>query len=59
VHAIMLGCEADQAERTVYGGGYDRPVAPVGFNCRSCSRADCGQRAYPAIRRTPSRVAAN
>lgn len=59
VHAIMLGCEADQAERTVYGAGYDRPVAPVGFNCRSCSRADCSQRAYPAIRRTPSRRAAN
>jgi predicted transcriptional regulator len=53
VHAIMLGCDIDHAGRTVYGERIDRESTPVGFNCRSCSRAHCDQRAFEAIRREP------
>lgn len=53
-HAIMLGCDAVHAGRLVYGdglaGGGENLAAPVGFNCRSCTRPDCGQRAVPTIR---------
>jgi len=48
-HAVMLACEAGYAERLVYGdafaGGAPSLVTPVGFECRSCRRADCRQRA--------------
>ena len=58
VHAIMLGCDAVHASRTVYGDGFsgaaDLMATPVGFNCRSCTRPDCGQRAAPAVRREQS-----
>lgn len=53
VFSVMLGCEASHADRIVYGdafaGGRDSLATLVGFNCRSCSRADCAQRAHPAI----------
>lgn len=53
VFSVMLGCEAAYADRLVYGdafaGGRDTLATPVGFNCRSCPRADCAQRAHPAI----------
>ncbi|MEQ8710671.1 MAG: short-chain fatty acyl-CoA regulator family protein [Rhodospirillales bacterium] len=55
VHAIMLGCEAANAHRTVYGDGFQRPVVKAGFNCRSCPRERCGQRAVAPIRREPVR----
>lgn len=54
-HAIMLGCDAAHAARTVYGdaftAGLESLVTPVGYNCRSCARGGCEQRAAPAIRR--------
>ena len=59
VHAIMLGCEASNAGRTVYGDGFQRPVVKTGFNCRSCPRERCGQRAVPPIRREPSEKSAD
>ncbi|MCB2100384.1 MAG: DUF2083 domain-containing protein [Rhodobacterales bacterium] len=52
-YAIMLGCHASYGDRIVYGDGFaagrDSQVTPVGFNCRSCGRTACAQRAQPAI----------
>lgn len=51
--SVMLGCDASYGERIVYGDGFasDRGTlaTPVGFNCRSCSRRDCSQRAQTDI----------
>lgn len=50
--SVMLGCDAVYLDRIVYGDGFaghgTRPTA-VGFNCRSCRREDCAQRAHPAV----------
>ncbi len=52
-YGIMLGCDAAYAERTVYGdifaAGGEGLATPTGFNCRTCTRSDCGQRAHAAI----------
>ncbi|WP_293770592.1 acetate metabolism transcriptional regulator RamB [uncultured Corynebacterium sp.] len=51
--AIALGCEARHADRTVYTVGLDvsdaAAATPIGSGCRTCSRANCSQRAFPAI----------
>lgn len=51
--AIGLGCEARHADRTVYAAGLDltdaNSATPIGSGCRTCSRANCAQRAFPAI----------
>jgi len=53
VYSVMLACDAAYADRLVYGdvfaGGREATMTPVGFTCRTCSRADCGQRAQPGI----------
>lgn len=53
--AIGLGCEIGHAERVVYSRGLDlnqeKADTPIGINCRLCERADCSQRATPAINR--------
>ena len=57
--SIMIGCDAAYADRIVYGDMVnagsstekipDALVTKVGFNCRSCPRTECAQRAHPAI----------
>lgn len=54
VYSVMLGCDASYAERVVYAdsmsASHRGSGIPVGFTCRSCSRANCRQRAQSAIR---------
>lgn len=51
--SVMLGCDIVYGERIVYfdayASGRSSLATPVGFNCRSCPRTDCAQRAQPAI----------
>ncbi len=51
--AVGMGCEIGHARRLVYADGVDlesrEAVVPVGLTCRLCERADCEQRAFPAI----------
>ena len=51
--SIMIGCDAAHSSRIIYGDRYatgsDAGGTPVGFGCRSCSRADCAQRAHAAV----------
>ncbi len=51
--SVMLGCDALYGERIVYfdtyASGRKSLASPVGFNCRSCPREGCAQRAQPAI----------
>ncbi len=53
--AIGLGCELSHASRITYSRGLnledDSADTPIGINCRLCERADCNQRATPAINR--------
>lgn len=50
-YAVALGCEASEARDFVYADGLD--LAPeahttkIGVSCRTCSRRDCDQRAFP------------
>lgn len=52
-YSVMLGCDASYRDRLVYGDRFANRQAglatPVGFNCRSCPRNNCNQRAQPAI----------
>lgn len=52
-YAVMLSCEAAHAGRIVHADALmaagPAAIAPVGWECRSCSRAECGQRAHPAL----------
>lgn len=51
--AVVLGCEAAQASRTVYSAGLDlrdsRTAVPIGPGCRVCERRDCRHRAIPPV----------
>lgn len=62
VLAIGLGCEIGYAKELVYADGVDltsaEAVVPVGVTCRLCERADCAQRAFPALQH-PLRVNEN
>ncbi|MCW5773259.1 MAG: DUF2083 domain-containing protein [Rhodospirillaceae bacterium] len=53
LHAVMLACDALDADRTVYGDGLDLGrsdmATPVGPACRYCARADCRHRGEAAI----------
>lgn len=53
VFSVMLGCEAHHADRIVYGDAFasrrDSLIARVGFECRSCRREGCEQRAHPPV----------
>lgn len=46
--SMMLACDVLYADQTVYGDGLDlrssAPAAPVGANCRVCTRAECAHR---------------
>lgn len=52
-HSVTLGCDFAFARQTVYADGLDPAVPgvaePVGVSCRQCPRADCAQRALPAL----------
>ncbi|MGC2856912.1 helix-turn-helix domain-containing protein [Novispirillum sp. DQ9] len=52
-HSVTLGCDFAFARQTVYADGLDPGVPgvaePVGVSCRQCPRADCAQRALPAL----------
>jgi hypothetical protein len=51
--AIGLGCPLTNAREIVYADGLnlDDPqiVTPIGVSCRTCPRADCSDRAMPAL----------
>ncbi len=51
--SVMLGCEAAQLDRLVYGDLYggrgNERGTEVGFECRSCRRDGCQQRAHEAL----------
>ncbi|MEC4589673.1 short-chain fatty acyl-CoA regulator family protein [Nitrospirillum amazonense] len=51
--AIGLGCDIRHADRLVYAKGIDLSdpdaATPIGAGCKVCERADCAQRAFPAI----------
>lgn len=57
--SVMLGCEAVHLERLAYGDGHQgRQGIDVGFECRSCRREGCQQRAHEALVPTlPSQAA--
>lgn len=49
--SIGLGCEIGWARELVYADGIDLDnpelAIPIGVSCRTCTRLDCGQRAFP------------
>lgn len=51
--AIGLGCEITYAPELVYADGIDLEnpdrATPAGVQCRTCSRTDCRQRAFPPL----------
>lgn len=48
--ALGLGCRVEHAKKLVYADGVDLGhVVPVGVTCRLCERADCTERAFPAV----------
>ena len=51
--AVVLGCEAAHAARTVYAAGLDlqdrSTAVPIGPGCRVCERPDCRHRAVPPV----------
>lgn len=52
-YSVMLGCDISYRDRLVYGDRFanrqSKLTTPVGFNCRSCPRKNCNQRAHAAI----------
>jgi len=53
--AVALGCDIRHAEELVYSRGLNvhNPAfaTPIGMGCKVCERADCPQRAFPALGR--------
>jgi XRE family transcriptional regulator, fatty acid utilization regulator len=53
--AVALGCDIRHAEELVYCRGLNvhNPAfaEPIGMGCKVCERADCPQRAFPALGR--------
>ena len=49
VHAVTLGCAAENVDRLTYtlGGAF----TPAGLSCRLCERGDCAERAFPPLQR--------
>ncbi len=51
--AVVLGCEAAHAVRTVYAAGLDlqdrSTAVPIGPGCRVCERPNCRHRAVPPV----------
>jgi predicted transcriptional regulator/transcriptional regulator with XRE-family HTH domain len=64
-HAVMavgLGCEVTHARQLIYADGLDlantAAAVPIGVSCRLCERADCAERAFPALHQ-PLRIQEN
>jgi predicted transcriptional regulator len=59
VFAVAIGCDVQYARELVYADGVDvdsrEAAVPVGITCRLCERADCEQRAFPALQQ-PLRI---
>lgn len=57
-YSVMLGCDVVYGDRLVYfdafASGKRSLATPVGFNCRSCPRTGCAQRAQAAITADPA-----
>ncbi len=51
--SVGLGCDLRHAERLVYSKGLDLKdkggFTPIGAGCKVCPRANCPQRAFPAV----------
>ena len=51
--SIGIGCDIGRARELVYADGIDlnNPdlAIPIGVSCRTCSRLDCAQRAFPPV----------
>ncbi len=51
--SIGLGCKAKHAKNFVYADELnlkdDNAAVPIGVNCRTCTRMDCQQRAFPPL----------
>ena len=53
IYSVMLACNANYADRLVYGDGAtaldSSSVTEVGVSCRLCPRSNCQQRAYAQV----------
>ncbi len=47
-YAVMLACDAHYAGRLIHADAAG-PITQAGWECRSCPRPDCAQRAHPAL----------
>ncbi|WP_158629380.1 helix-turn-helix domain-containing protein [Roseitalea porphyridii] len=55
-YAVMLACDAHHGHRIVHADGLGPDnVVPVGWECRSCPREACEQRAFPMLSVTAPR----
>jgi len=54
--SIGLGCKAKHAKHFVYADELnlkdDNAAVPIGVNCRTCTRMDCQQRAFPPLNKS-------
>ncbi len=55
-YSIGLGCSLEEADKLIYTRNIDlskknSQIVPVGVSCRTCSRLDCRQRAFPPFDR--------
>lgn len=55
LYSVGVGCHVSEARRVVYADGLDLEnedaADPIGMTCRTCERATCKARAFPAIHR--------
>lgn len=49
LHAIAVGCEWENADKTVYAASLTGPATQIGLSCRICEREACAHRAFPSI----------
>ena len=55
-YSIGLGCSLEDADKLIYANNIDfsknnNQIVPVGVSCRTCSRLNCRQRAFPPFDR--------
>lgn len=54
--SIGLGCQVKYAKDFVYSDQLnlndDKAAIPIGVNCRTCTRVDCQQRAFPPLNKS-------
>ncbi len=49
VYSLTLGCQARDANRTVYAQEFTAPPVEVGVTCRLCTVLNCENRVCPAV----------